>query len=129
MRIVKAGSLYFLIVFAVAWVLGPLREFVIAPRWGRAAGILFEAPFLMAAMILAARWVIRRYAIPRTFPARAAIGGLGLGILLVAEVAGVLLARRMSLEEYMASFDTVSGGFALGLFLLFAAVPLFVERP
>jgi hypothetical protein len=51
-----------------------------------------------------------------------------LGITLLAEVMGVLWVRRLSLPDYLASFDPVSGGVSLLSFLLFTAMPVLVER-
>ena len=44
MRTLKAGVIYFLFVFAVGWVLGPIRELWVVPRFGRMIGVFLEAP-------------------------------------------------------------------------------------
>ena len=61
MRALKAGVIYFLLVFAVGWVLGPIRELWAVPHFGRVAAMLSEAVIMLVAMIVAARWVIRRF--------------------------------------------------------------------
>jgi hypothetical protein len=73
MRALKAGVIYFLLVFAVGWILGPIRELWAVPRFGRIAAILSEAVMLLA-MIVAARWVIRRFHVSRTLPVTISMG-------------------------------------------------------
>lgn len=58
--ILKASALYFALTFAAGWVLGPIREFRIIPRLGRTAGLLLEAPLMLAVSFAAARWVVSR---------------------------------------------------------------------
>jgi HAMP domain-containing protein len=60
MRSVKAGVIYFLLLFAVGWVLGPIRELLAVRHFGRMAATLSVAVIMLIAMIVAARWVIRR---------------------------------------------------------------------
>ena len=128
MRTLKAGVIYFLLVFAVGWVLGPIRELWLVPHLGRTIGALLEAPLMVIAMILAAGWVLRRLDVPYVLNARIAVGLVALGILSVAELGGVRWVRRISIQEYLAGYATPSGLISLLLFLLFAAMPSLVER-
>ena len=128
MRTLKAGAIYFLLVFAVGWVLGPIRELWLVPHLGRTMGSLLEAPLMVIAMILAAGWVLRRLDVPYALNARLAVGLVALGILSVAELAGVRWVRGISIQEYLAGYATPSGLISLLLFLLFAAMPSLVER-
>jgi hypothetical protein len=66
MRALKAGVVYFLLVFAVGWILGPIRELWAVPHFGRMAATLSEAVIMLIVMIVAARWVIRRFEVPLT---------------------------------------------------------------
>ena len=43
MRALKAGVIYFLLVFAVGWILGPIRELWAVSHFGRAPAMLSEA--------------------------------------------------------------------------------------
>ena len=56
------------------------------------------------------------------------IGLVAFGILLPAELAGVVWLRGLSLTEYLASFVTAPGLVSLLMFLLFAAMPTLVTR-
>jgi hypothetical protein len=124
----RAGALYFCLVFAVGWVLGPIREVLVVPRIGRTAGVLLEAPLMLAAVIIAARWTTRRLAAAPTLGARITMGLVALGLLLAAEVAGARWLRGQPIRDYLADFVSISGGTALVLFLVFAAMPAIVMR-
>jgi hypothetical protein len=128
MQVLKAGAVYFLIVFAVGWILGPIRELWAVPRFGRLTGVLLEAVIMLIAMAVAARWVIRRFHVKPTFGSTISMGLLALGILVPAELAGVVWVRGLSLPEYLASFATAPGLVSQLMFLLFAAMPTLVTR-
>jgi hypothetical protein len=55
MRAAKAGLIYFLLVFTLGWILGPIRELWAVPRFGRLAATLSEAAIMLIAMMGAAR--------------------------------------------------------------------------
>jgi hypothetical protein len=109
MRTPKAGLIYFLLVFAVGWVLGPIRELWAVPRFGRITALLFEAVIMLIGMFLAARWVMRRFNVPQTLGSTMAMGLVALAILPAAEIAGIVWVRGLSLKEYLASFATAPG--------------------
>jgi hypothetical protein len=90
------------------------------------AAMLSEAVIMVIAMIVAARWVIRRVYVPRTLLATISMGLIAIGLLFPAEIAGVLLGRGLSLREYVASFVTAPGIISLLMFLVFAAIPALV---
>jgi hypothetical protein len=90
MRVLKAGLIYFLLVLAVGWILGPVRELWVVPRIGRTAGMVLEAIILLIAMTITARWVIRRFDVQPRFGSTISMGLVALGILLPAELAGVV---------------------------------------
>src|SRR5262249_49256857 len=110
----------------VGWVLGPVRELWAVHHFGRAAATLLEAVIMLIAMVVVARWVIRWFAVPETTPATTRIGLVALGLLIPAEIAGVVFVRGLSLHDYFASFLTVPGVISLVVFLLFAAMPALV---
>src|SRR5206468_8387105 len=123
MRALKAGVVYFLLVFAVGWILGPIRELWAVPHFGRMAATLSEAVIMLIAMMVAARWVIRRFEVPQTLSDTLSIGLIAIGLLFPAEIAGVLWVRGLSFQEYLASFVTGPGVVSLLMFLLFAVMP------
>jgi hypothetical protein len=126
MRALEAGVIYSLLVFAVGWVLGPIRELWAVPHFGRMVVMLSEAVIMLIAMIVAARWIIRRLDVPRTLPATVSMGLIAIGLLFPGEIAGVVWLRDLSLQEYLAGFATGPGIISLVMFLLFAGMPTLV---
>ena len=106
MRTLKAGVIYFLLVFAVGWILGPIRELWAVPHFGRMVAMLSETVIMLDAMMVAARWVIRWFEVPQTLSDTLSIGLIAIGLLFPAEIAGVVWVRGLSLREYLASFVT-----------------------
>ena len=124
----KAAALYFALVFGAGFALGPLRVLWVAPRLGARTAELLEMPIMLAVVVLAARWIVRRSALPPRASPRLRVGLLALGFLLAAELSLALRFQGLTLREYLASRDPVSGGaYALSL-VLFALMPLFVAR-
>jgi hypothetical protein len=117
MRILKAGVIYFLLLFALGWILGPIRELWAVPRFGRVTALLFEAVVILMAMIASSRWVMRRFDVPLTLGSTIPVGLVALAILAPAEIAGVLWVRGQSLQDYTASFVTAPGVISLVMFV------------
>ena len=128
MRVLKVGAVYFALVCTVGWLLGPIRELWIIPRFGRTAGFLFEFPLMLAAMIASARWVINHFFVDSSLSMRLSVGLVATAFLVVAEMLGIWWVRGVSVSGYLATFDALSGGIFALLVLLFAAMPLLVER-
>jgi len=128
MRALGAGAVYFALVFGAGFVLGALRVLFVAPRLGARAAELIEAPLMLAVTFLAARWTVWRLAVPPAWAARLYMGGIALALLLALEFTLVLGLRGLSLREYFAALDPVSGTVYYALLVVFALMPLFVER-
>jgi hypothetical protein len=126
--ILKAGLIYFAIVFGAGFVLGTIRTLWVVPRLGTRMAELMETPIMLAAAILAARWTVLRSAIPSTPSARLMMGGIALAFLIVAECGLVLWLRVRSIREYVATRDPVSRTVYYLALVLFAIMPLFVAR-
>ncbi len=121
------GILYFALVFAVGFVLGVVRVLWLVPQLGERGAELLEAPFMLAAIVLSARLVVRRY------PAESgrgylASGALALLLLAGAEVFVVLGLRGLSFSQYVADRDPVAGAVYLLMLMLFALMPWLVGR-
>ena len=128
MRIIKAGVLYFALVFGAGFVLGPIRILWVVPRFGTRIAELMEAPIMFLVIIVAARWIIRRLSVPYTLSIRLGIGCVALGLLLVAEFTLVLWFRGLTISDYLASRDPVSGTVYYVMLGVFAIMPLLVAR-
>lgn len=128
MRAIAAGTVYFLLVYAAGWALGPIRQIFVAPRIGATAAVLLEAPLMLAASLAASSWVVRRFALPPRLGARLAAGLVALVLLLLAEAAAARFLRGLAVADYLAGFGSLRGAISLALFLLFAATPVLIER-
>lgn len=83
---------------------------------------------MLVVTIVAARWIVRHFAIPYVPLARLGMGGIGLSFLLVAEFGLVLWLRGQSIREYLATRDPVSGKVYYVMLGLFTVMPLLVAR-
>ncbi len=128
MQLLKTGSLYFVLVFAAGFVLGTVRVLWLVPRLGERTAELIETPIMLLVIIIAARWVVRRLAVPHVPSKRLAVGMIALALLLTAELTFVLSLRGLSIAEYIAARDPVSGVVYLVMLGVFAAMPLIVAR-
>jgi len=127
-RTIEAGVLYFALVFGAGFLLGALRTVGLVPRVGARAAELIELPVMLAICLAAARFVTQRLAVPAAFGARLAVGLIALALLLVCEFTLVLPLRGLTLEQYLATRDPVSGtAYYLSLGVL-ALLPLWVSR-
>jgi hypothetical protein len=127
-QIAKAGSLYFLLVFAAGFVLGTIRTLWVVPKLGVRTAELMEAPLMFGLSILAALWVVRRLRFPPDWLPRLAFGCVGLGLMLLVEFTFVLWIRGITIREYFATRDPISGGVYFLTLAAFAVMPVFVGR-
>ena len=128
MQSLKAGLLYFAVVFATGFVLGSIRTFWIVPRLGTRIAELMEAPIMFVVTIAAARWIVRRLAVPPTASRRLGMGCIALGLMLIAEFTLVRWLRGLPIREYLAGRDPVSGTVYYLMLGVFTIMPLFVAR-
>jgi len=127
-QILKAGILYFALVFGAGFVLGTIRTLWVVPRVGTRTGELMETPAMLVVIIVASRWVVSHFLLPYVPSARLGMGGIGLGLLLLAEFGVVLWVRGLSIRQYFASRDRVSEAVYYVMLVLFAVMPLLMVR-
>jgi hypothetical protein len=128
MQILKAGMLYFVFVFGAGFLLGPIRILWVVPRLGTRVAELLEAPIMFVITIVAARWIVRRLAVPSTASSRLSMGGIALGLMLIAEFTFVLWLRGLSIREYLAGRDPVAATAYYVTLGVFGVMPLLVAR-
>jgi hypothetical protein len=128
LQTVKAGGLYFALVFAAGFALGIVRVFLIVPRVGERAAELAEAPLMIAVSWFAARWIVRRFALPPVVRTRLAAGLIALALMLAFEFGLVLRLRHLTIAEYFATRDPISSTVYYLSMVLFALLPLLVSR-
>jgi len=128
MHVLKAGALYFGLVFGTGFVLGPIRILWLVPRVGERTAELMEAPIMLGVIVLAARWIARRVAVPPAPPRLLGVGVVALGLLIVVEFTVVLWLRGLTIGEYFAKRDPVAGAVYIVMLGVFAVMPLLVAR-
>lgn len=121
----RAGLLYFMIVFAFAFAFGAMRTFLLEPRLGETAAVALEAPFLIAVMFFSARYVTQRISLD----ARGLLGAglIALALQQVAELA-LVYANGETALGYLAHFATPPGMIFLAALIIFALMPFMVRR-
>ena len=128
MQLLKAGALYFALVFGAGFVLGTIRVLWLVPRFGTRIAESMEMPIMLVVTFLAARWVVRRLALPPAPSKRLAVGFLALALMLVAEFTVVLRLQGLTIADYLAGRDPVSGSLYAIMLVVFALMPTFVAR-
>jgi hypothetical protein len=118
-----AAANYFALVFGVGFALGTIRVLWLVPLVGVRAAELIEAPLMLAATVLAARWVVRRYCAGCGSLALLGVGLLAVGLVLVADLAVGVGLRGMTLREVFTQRDAVSGKVYYALLGIFALMP------
>lgn len=128
MQVLKAGVLYFALVFGAGFALGLVRTLWLVPHFGTRMAELMEMPIMLVVIIASARSIVRRLAVPSRPSSRIGMGCVGLSLLLVAEFTLVLSLRGMSVSEYLASRDPVAGAIYYAMLAVFAAMPRLANR-
>ncbi|MBN8606073.1 MAG: hypothetical protein J0L81_04080 [Caulobacterales bacterium] len=123
-QVFSAAAIYFVIVFGVGLVLGPVRVLWLEPWIGRTLAVLCEAPLLVCAMWLGARWASSWVKLEPGWWRRLAVGLLALAMQQVADLAVGFGLRGMALSDQIAYFATPPGLIYAATLILFAAMPL-----
>ena len=119
----RAGGAYFAIVFAAGFVLGSLRVLAFLPLVGEATAVLMELPVILTVAWLASRWVMRRFAVTRSFAAALLMGGIAFALLMLAELALAIIGFGRTLSEHLARYGRWPELLGLAGQLLFAMFP------
>jgi hypothetical protein len=127
-RVLLAGLAYFALTFGAGFLLGPIRILWVAPHLGARWAELAEMPIMLGVIVLAARWVAGRLALPAAPGPRLGMGSLALALMLAAEFVLVLPLRGMSIRDYFATLDPVSGTAFFVVQGVMAIMPLLVAR-
>jgi len=129
MRIIAAAVLYFLVVFGVGFLLGPIRVFWLEPRLGETVAVLCEAPFLLVAIVLAARWLPTRLRLNTDV---GSLAGMGLGALFLQQLADFAVGgflRGLTPAQQIAHLARPAGLVYVLLLIMFAAMPSLANLP
>ena len=127
-RILKAGLIYFAIVFGAGFILGTIRVLFVVPIVGESFAELIEIPLMLVVIYYAAGLIIDLF---RDFPGNIYylfIGLIALILLIFTEFSMVLGLRGISLKEYIASRDIISGIAYLFSLIIFMIIPYMLAR-
>ena len=125
---IRAGTVYFLVVFAIAFGLGVVRTGLIIPRIGVLAAVFAEAAVLLPLSWWVCSGLVRRFAVPPARSARAVMGLLAFALLMIAELALAVLLFGRTPAQHWASYRGIAEQVGLAAQLLFAAMPMLVQR-
>lgn len=122
-RDLRAALLYFALVMGAGFVMGCVRVPLLVPRIGARYAELAEMPFMLMAIVLAARHVVRRFVLLPRPKVRLQVGFVALVLSVGAELMLSTVLQDRSVASYVASRDPVSGSVYLVLLMVFALMP------
>jgi hypothetical protein len=116
----RGALVYVFLAFALGFLLGPLREFVLAPALGRIAALAIELPIMLGFC-----WWLAPRASKGVAPGmgRLRMGLAALAILLLLEFGVGQALRGFSLDEWLAHFARAEGALTLAGYAVFALIP------
>ena len=122
--LLTAAALYFCMVFLVGALLGPLRVLWLEPWAGPMIAVLFEAPLLILAMSLAAKWAPVWARFEGGWLSLLAMGILALVLQQVADLAVGFGLRGMTVDSQLHYFATPPGWIYAFCLVVFALMPV-----
>ena len=123
MSALKAGTIYFALVFAVGFVLGTIRVLAVLPLVGETIAVLIEMPIMLTLSWIACRYIVARSHVPPIPGDRAVMGAVAFALLMVAEIGVSWLLGRRSVSAYLAHYMTAAGALSLAGQIAFATFP------
>jgi hypothetical protein len=124
----KAGLVYFAIVFCAGFLFGTVRVLALAPRVGEALAVAIELPLMLAVSWLVCRRLIARLGVPAGLTPRLTMGGFAFGLLMVAEIGVSVLALGRTLSEHIEAYQTTPALMGLLGQIAFALFPVWVRN-
>lgn len=128
MNLLKPAIAYFACLFATGFLLGTIRVLLIVPRLGERTAELLEMPFMLVAILIAARWINQQYLSSAEPFQRLGVGFIALLFMLIADFGVGVFLRGMQPLEVITSRDAISGTVYYGMLLLFALMPWILGR-
>lgn len=126
-RALIAGAAYFLMLFALGFVLGTIRVIFVTPIFGELAATMAEVPVMLMAAFFTCRWTLQHWQVPRTIGTRWTMVLWFLALLVVFETfLGTALFGR-SLTEQWAALTKPAGMLGLSAQIAAALLPVFIN--
>jgi hypothetical protein len=123
-RVALSALFYFLVVFGVGFVLGPIRVLVLEPRLGPMLAVLCEAPVLILAMWFAANAAPKWARLTGGVAAHFSVGLIALALQQAADWAVGFGLRGMTLRDQLNYFASPPGHVYLATLIAFLFMPL-----
>ncbi len=127
-QLIAPSIAYFALVFGAGFLLGTIRVLWLVPQLGVRAAELTEIPIMLVVIFFAARWVTKHFAVSPAAASRLVVGISALICLLITEFTLVLGLQGMTIAEYLANRDPISGAAYIVSLILFALMPMLVNR-
>jgi hypothetical protein len=124
----KAGAMYFAVVFFIAFVLGTVRVLFVAPRFGETIAVMIEAPVILVVSWFASRRCVRVFKVRAETAPRLLMGGVAFAMLMAAELGLSVAIPGRSVASYVAGFLSVPGAIGLAAQLAFGVIPMVQGR-
>jgi hypothetical protein len=127
-RALIASTAYFIALFSLGFVLGTIRVLYVAPRFGRLAATSAEVPVMVVAALVACRWTVEHWHVPRAMTIRWAMVLWFLALLFAFEtLLGAALFGRTATEQW-AALATPAGLLGVSAQIVAALLPVVVSR-
>lgn len=127
-RAALAGGMYFMLIFAIGFLLGAMRELFLLPWLGKTLAVVIELPIILGAAWVICSRLVTGFEVPATPRDRLIMGGVAFALLMVAEFClAALVFGRGPLQHLL---DYANPWALLGLAgqLLYAIFPLLQSR-
>ena len=124
----RAGLVYFALIFAAGFLLGTLRVFVVLPHLGPTIAVLIELPVILAICWFAAKWIIEKLAVPAVAADRLLMGAIAFVLLMLAETVLAAAGVGQMLVGDLTILATPQGVIGLAGQMFFALFPYLLLR-
>ncbi len=121
----RAGIVYFAIIFALGFAFGTFRVLVLVSHFGETTAVFLESPFILAAAWIVCSLLIKNYDVDTTIRARLVMGGSAFVLLMTAEQILAVYGYNRSVQEQALHYGTVAGAIGLAGQVAFGLFPIF----
>jgi hypothetical protein len=121
---IRAGFLYFVVVFGIAFLFGVFRVLVLSPRLGELVSTFIELPIILSTAWLVSDFLTNRFNVPSEWRVRLSMGIVAFGLLMVAEFGLSVWLFGSTVEGYFAAYQSLPKIIGLAGQAAFALIPL-----
>ena len=121
---IRAGAVYFAVVFVLGFILGTVRVVWVAPQLGEATAVFLEAPIILAFSWAVSRWCVSYFQVQANLAARLLMGLVAFVLLMSAELGVSVTAFGRSVADHFAGYLSLPGSIGGSAQLIFAFLPV-----